>query len=126
MKKPKTVLVVEDEKSLREAIADILRLKDYLVFEAKNGKEGVEMALKEHPDLILLDLLMPVMDGMAAFSEIRKDPWGKKVPVMILTNLNPTDDRLTEDVVENMPLYYLVKSDWKIHDVVDKIDKMIV
>ncbi len=123
MKTQKTILVVEDEKSLREAIADVLRLKNFLPLEAKNGKKGMELALEKHPDLILLDLLMSEMDGMTAFKKIRADAWGAHVPVIILTNLSATDERLVEDMVTNKPIYYLVKSDWKLHDVVDKIEK---
>ncbi len=80
MKAQKTILVVEDEKILRDAVTDILRLKNFLSLEARNGKEGVELALREHPDLILLDLIMPAMDGMAAFKKIRQDAWGRRAP----------------------------------------------
>lgn len=125
MKSQKKILVVEDDESLRDAISEVLRSKNFLLIEAVNGKEGVEKALSEHPDLILLDLIMPVMSGMEAISEIRKDKWGKKVPIIILTNLDASDDRLTEDVVKGMPLYYLIKSDIKIHDVVSTIEKLI-
>lgn len=121
----KKILVVEDDKSLRTAIVEVLLSKDYLPIEADNGKEGVEKALAEHPDLILLDLVMPVMDGMQAMTEIRKDDWGKKVPIIILTNLDSSDKRLTEDVIKGMPLYYLVKADIKIHDVVKMIEELI-
>jgi len=121
----KKILVVEDDKSLRTAIVEVLISKDYLPIEADNGKEGVEKALAEHPDLILLDLVMPVMDGMQAMTEIRKDAWGKKVPIIILTNLDSSDKRLTEDVIKGMPLYYLVKADIKIHDVVKMIEELI-
>ncbi len=62
----KKILIIEDERSLREALADILTIKNFLPFSAKNGKEGVEIAAKEHPDLILLDLIMPEMDGTIA------------------------------------------------------------
>jgi DNA-binding response OmpR family regulator len=121
----KTILIVEDEKNLREAIADILRLKNYLPLEAENGKVGVEMALSKHPDLILLDLLMPVMDGMAALKKIRADAWGAKVPVIILTNLSATNEQLVEDMVTHKPMHYLIKSDWKLHDVVAKIEEIL-
>jgi DNA-binding response OmpR family regulator len=121
----KTILIVEDEKNLREAIADILRLKNYLPLEAENGKVGVEMALSKHPDLILLDLLMPVMDGMAALKKIRADAWGAKVPVIILTNLSATNEQLVEDMVTHKPMHYLIKSDWKLHDVVAKIEDIL-
>ena len=125
MRPQRKILIVEDDQSLRDAIAEVLRSKEFLPVEAVNGKEGVEKALSEHPDLILLDLVMPVMSGMEALTKIREDDWGKKVPVIILTNLDASDDRLTEDVVKGMPIYYLVKSDIKIYDVVDMIEKLI-
>lgn len=125
IERQKTILIVEDEKSLRDAIVDILRLKNFLPLEAKNGKEGVGIALSKHPDLILLDLIMPVMDGMAALKKIREDSWGKKVPVVILTNLSATSEQLVEDMVTHKPMHYLIKSDWKLHDVVKKIEEIL-
>ncbi len=122
----KTILIVEDEKSLREAIADVLRLKKFNLLEAKDGKEGVRVALARHPDLILLDLLMPVMDGMTALKKIREDAaWGARVPVIILTNLSATSEQLVEDMVTHKPMHYLIKSDWKLHDVVKKIEEIL-
>ena len=121
----KKILVVEDEKSLCDAIMDILRRAGFLPIEAKNGKEGVELALREHPDLILLDLIMPVMDGMTAFKMIREDAWGAKVPVIILTNLSATSEQLVNDMVTHKPMHYLIKSDWKLHDVVSKIEEIL-
>lgn len=126
MKTQKTVLVVEDEKSLRDAIVDILRLKNFNPLEAKNGREGVEIALSKHPDLILLDLIMPEMDGMTALKKIRDDAaWGAHVPVVILTNLSATSEQLVEDMVTHKPMHYLIKSDWKLHDVVKKIEEIL-
>ena len=121
----KTILVVEDEKSLRDAIVDILHRKSFLSLEAENGKEGVESALKNHSDAILLDLLMPVMDGMTALKKIRQDAWGAHVPVIILTNLSANNEQLVEDVVTHKPMNYLIKSDWKLIDVVKKIEKVL-
>lgn len=125
MEKQKTILVVEDEKSLRDAIVDILRLKKFVPLEAKNGREGVDIALAKHPDLILLDLVMPEMDGMTALKKIREDAWGEKVPVIILTNLSATSEQLVEDMLTHKPMHYLVKSDWKLHDVVEKIESIL-
>ena len=125
MKNQKTILVVEDEKNLRNAIVDILRIKNFNYLEAKNGKEGVELALTRHPDLILLDLIMPEMDGMTALKNIRQDTWGANVPVIILTNLSATNEQLVEDMVTHKPISYLIKSDWKLHDVADKIEKIL-
>ncbi len=124
MAKQKTVLIIEDDKSLSHALADILCPK-FSILEAESGEKGVELALSKHPNLILLDLLLPKMDGMTAFKEIRKDPWGKDVPVIILTNVNATDVKLVENMVTNKPLFYLVKVDWKIHDVAKKIEDVL-
>ena len=62
---------------------------------------------------------------MEALKIIRKDDWGAHVPVIILTVLNATDEELVKDMVEARPVFYLIKSDWKIHDVVEKIKEVL-
>jgi len=121
MKTKHTILIIEDEKSLRGAIVDILRLKDFLSLEARNGREGVKLALENHPDLILLDLIMPEMDGMTALKKIREDMWGKKVPIIILTNLSATNEHPVDDEVT----HYLIKSDWKLHSIIKKLEEIL-
>jgi DNA-binding response OmpR family regulator len=125
MKKQKKILIVEDEKNLREALVDVFRSRKFIPLQAKNGKEALTVALKEHPDAIILDLLMPEVDGMTAFERIRKDSWGARVPVIILTNLNPTAETLVTEILTNEPLFYLIKSDWKLHDIVDKVESSL-
>jgi two-component system alkaline phosphatase synthesis response regulator PhoP len=125
MKVSKKILVVEDDKVLRDSVSLLLKNSNFEVIEACNGKEGVEEALLKHPDLILLDLIMPVMSGAEALTLIRKNTWGKKVPIIIMTNLDTTDDRLTEDVVKGMPLYYLVKSDTDIYEIVKTVNLLL-
>ena len=125
MKTQKTVLIIEDEKSLREAVVDILRIKGITPLAAKNGKEGVELALSKHPDLILLDLIMPEMDGMAALKNIRADAWGANVPIMILTNLSEINGYGASEAATHGLTSYLIKSDWKIHDIANKIEKIL-
>jgi DNA-binding response OmpR family regulator len=121
MKTQKTILVIEDEKSLRGAMVDILHLKEFSSLEARNGREGVGLALLKHPDFILLDLIMPEMDGMTALKKIREDEWGGKVPIIILTNLSATSEHPSDDAVTQ----YLIKSDWKLHDIVKKIEEIL-
>jgi CheY-like chemotaxis protein len=82
---PQHVLIIEDSALLREVMRDALQSSNFRVSEAENGKEGLEKALAEHPDLILLDLMMPVMDGVTTYKRLRQDAWGEKVPVIILT-----------------------------------------
>lgn len=124
-KEQKTILIIEDEKSLRGALVDILILKNYKTIEAKNGKEGLELAFSRYPDIILLDLIMPEMDGMTTLKKIRENAWGKSVSVIILTNLSMQKDQFAEDIKEDKFTYYLIKSDWKLHDVVNKIEKIL-
>lgn len=125
MQASKTILVVEDEKDLREAMVDTLSIKHFTVIEAKNGEEGVNMALQKHPDLILLDILMPKMDGMEALKQIRSDKWGANVPVIILTNFNATDEHIVEGMVAYKPAHYLIKADWDIYNVINQINEIL-
>lgn len=115
----KIILVVEDELSLFNALQNKLTLAGFTVLEAKNGEEGLAVALREHPALILLDIIMPVMDGMTMLYELRKDPWGRDAKVILLTNLSDAE-RVAESL--RLGVYdYLVKSDWKLEDLVKKV-----
>ena len=125
MKQDKTILIIEDEKDIRQALRDVLQLKKYKTLEAQNGSEGVDMALANHPDLILLDLIMPGINGMDALAKIREDDWGKNVPVIILTNQNANSEQIIKDMITHKPLEYLIKSDWEIHNVVKKIGEIL-
>lgn len=117
--KNKVVLVIEDEEPLRRALKDILSFEGYQVIEAMNGIEGLEITLKEHPDLILLDIVMPRMDGLTMLNKLRTDEWGKTALVMILTNLSDNDEVVKVAAEEDID--YFVKTDIKINDVVAKI-----
>jgi len=79
------ILIIEDNHTLTESLCDILSLDDYEVTATSSGREGLEKALKLHPDLIILDIKMPDMDGYQVFAALRKDIWGKQARVLILT-----------------------------------------
>ncbi|MEQ1813052.1 MAG: response regulator [Candidatus Nitrotoga sp.] len=116
----KKIMIVEDEAPLRNAIADILAFEGFTVFQAKNGQEGLDMALAQHPDLILLDLMMPVMDGLTMLEKLRTEPeYGAHAAVILLTNIN--DPEKVAQATEAGSYDFLVKSDWNIEDVVKKI-----
>jgi DNA-binding response OmpR family regulator len=116
----KKILIVEDESPLRNAVSDILTFEGFQVFQAKNGQEGLEVALKEKPDLILLDLMMPVMDGLSMLEKLREDkPYGAQASVILLTNINDPDK--VAQATSAGSYDFLVKSDWNIEDVVRKI-----
>lgn len=122
--KTKKILITEDETLLRNALSEKLRLEGFEVLTAENGQKGLELALSEHPDLILLDIIMPVMDGLTMLKQLRQDPWGKTAAVILLTNLAANDD-VMPDLIEQQPAFYLVKTDWTLDKVVDKIKETL-
>ncbi|MGE5264978.1 MAG: response regulator [Acidobacteriota bacterium] len=79
------ILVVEDNPDNSDLVVDVLTLRGHEVIQAANGREGVEMARVRHPDLILMDISLPIVDGFAATEEIKRDPQLKPVPVIALT-----------------------------------------
>ena len=88
-----TVLVVEDDDDSRYLMRLELERLGYLVSEAENGVKGVEIALSEHPDIILMDLTLPEMDGLEATSRIRSDPQMSEVPIIAVTAHQENDFR---------------------------------
>ena len=102
----KKILIVEDEKVIREALKTRLLEEKFQILEAKDGERGLAVALQEKPDLILLDIIMPVMDGMTMLKYLRKDAWGKKAKVIILTNLS--DSTKVQEALEHDTNDYLV------------------
>lgn len=119
----KKILVVEDEKPLAAALYDKLTRAGFEVLNAKNGEEGLETALREHPDLILLDIFMPKMDGLTVLAKLHEDAWGKNAKVIMLTNLSY--NKKVVDAWKLGPDDYLVKSDWKIEDIVAKVRERV-
>ena len=117
----KKVLIAEDEPAMLNALMDKFKREGCVVTGAENGEVALDLATKENPDVILLDILMPKMDGMEVLGKIRTgSDWGKKVPIIILTNL-PANEKIMSNVVLNEPSYYLIKSDWKLYEVVEKV-----
>jgi DNA-binding response OmpR family regulator len=86
------ILIVEDELPMRTALTDVLAGEGYRVLNASNGEAGLERALAEKPDLILLDLMMPRLDGYAVCAELRRRAF--RVPILILTAKGQVDDRV--------------------------------
>ncbi len=118
-KNMKKILIVEDEVSLRGALRNKLESEGFIVLEAGDGEKGLEIALKEHPDLILLDIIMPRADGFVMLEKMRLDPWGMGVGVMILSNLN--DQAYILKSFRDNVYDYIIKTDIKIESLVEKI-----
>ena len=115
----KTVLIIEDEAPLRNALADKCKNAGFGVLEAADGESGLQAAIQKHPDMILLDILLPVRDGMSVLTDLRKDEWGRKAKVIILSNVSETA-RVAE-ALEHQVFEYRVKSDVEIEKVIESI-----
>lgn len=120
----KKILLVEDELAFIKLLHDQLTENGYIVIDADDGKTGLEMAKREKPDLILLDIKMPKMDGMTMLSLLRKENIGKKTKVIILTNLEP-DDKIILQIIKTEPTYYCIKSNIKLDELISKIKEIV-
>jgi len=119
----KTILIVEDEQFFLDTIKDKLKEEGFNTVEAKDGKEGLNAALNTHPDLILLDIVLPEMDGLAVLRELRKDQWGKDAKVIFLTNY-PFEEKVGEAL--NLGVTeYIIKANWKMSDIVGKVKEKL-
>ncbi len=115
----KKILIIEDEQSLVDLLADKLRTEGFEVQTAGDGITGLELALKWRPDAILLDIVMPKMDGLTMLRKLREQDEGKKVQVILLTNLS--DTQKVYDAMANGVFDFLVKSNWEIDDLVKEV-----
>ena len=111
---------------MRNALGDTLKDAGFAVLKAQDGEEGLRLALAEHPDLILLDILMPKMDGLTMMKKLRaeEDDWSKKVPIIWLTAVSVNESMLKE-VVKLEPTHYLIKSEVTLEDVLKKVKERL-
>lgn len=115
----KKILIIDDDGDFRNMLSEQLGQNGFVIFHAFNGVEGLQKAREIKPDLILLDIMMPVMDGLTMLHQLRQEPWGRVIPVTILTASKDTakvSEALTHGVYD-----FIFKTDWKISEVVGKI-----
>ncbi|MFA4942820.1 MAG: response regulator [Patescibacteria group bacterium] len=122
------LLVVEDEIILLNVLKERLMAEGFDVITALDGGEGLKLALAQHPDLILLDLLMPRVDGLMMLKSLRKDRWGAKANIIILTNVKDVDNeggKLNIGLALGGSCEYMLKTNWSLDDVVARIKKKL-
>jgi len=120
------ILIVEDDVIINKVYTEELRTMGFHVLTAMNGRDGLDLAMREKPDLILLDILMPIMDGLTMMDKLRENGlYGKNVPIILLTNMSAGEEKIMQSVTKNEPAYYLVKSDWNLSDVIEKIKERL-
>ncbi len=119
----KKILVVEDDKFLRELISQKLTKEGYNVIEAMDGKQGIESIRTEKPDLVLLDLILPVIDGFEVLSQAKSDPSLSQIPIIILSNLGQKED--IEKGLKIGAADYLIKAHFTPNEIIDKVKNIL-
>ncbi|OGZ17624.1 MAG: hypothetical protein A2Z78_00520 [Candidatus Nealsonbacteria bacterium RBG_13_36_15] len=120
---PATILIVEDDKFLRELIVQKLIKENYEVSEAIDGEQGIKKIKEEKPDLILLDLILPGIDGFEVLSRMKEDPELSSIPVIILSNLGQKED--VERGLKLGAIDYLIKAHFTPGEIIEKIKKAL-
>ncbi len=119
----KKILIIEDDKFLRQLIVRKLTEEGYDISEAVDGEEGVKKVKEIMPDLILLDLILPGIDGFEVLSRIKSDEPTKKIPVIILSNLGQKED--VERGLNLGAVDYLIKAHFTPGEIVEKIRSVL-
>ena len=119
----KKILFIEDEFTLQKTMGEFLEKEGYKIIHALDGEIGLNLAKKEKPDLILLDLVLPKLNGFEVLKKLKKGKETQNIPVIILTNLEESTD--VEKILELGATTYLVKSDQSLDDVLKKIKQTL-
>lgn len=116
-----TILLVDDAPICREPIAASLRLAGFKTVSAGNGQEALDVLRHTPVDMVMLDIAMPVMDGLTALRKIREDPRHANLPVILLTAA--TDQELHAEAAPLRPAEYLLKSHFSLADLLARVRK---
>jgi len=118
----KKILFIEDEMRLQEALGAKLKAEGYEIFAAMDGKSGLEIAEKEKPDLILLDLILPKMDGFHVLEAIKANPSISVIPIIVLSNLESGKD--IERCLSLGVRSYLAKTNYSLEEIAQKVSEV--
>ncbi|MFH0852931.1 MAG: response regulator [bacterium] len=119
----KTLLLIDDEATLLSSLNNKFTSEGYNVLQARDGEVGLEIALREHPDIILLDIIMPKMDGMTLLKKLKETEKGKDTPVVILTNLSSEETK--KKGKEFGASEVIIKAEISIDELVKKVENIL-
>jgi DNA-binding response OmpR family regulator len=119
----KKILIIEDDKFLRELISRKLAGENFEAVDAVDGESGIKKVKEERPDLVLLDLILPGIDGFEVLAKIKEDPAVASVPVIILSNLGQRDD--VERGLRLGAVDYLVKAHFTPNEIIKKVQEVL-
>lgn len=117
------ILLIEDEKALHDALGGALKKNGHNMIDAYDGMEGMAKLKSEKPDMVVLDLMMPKMNGLDFLAEAKKLEGFGNTPVIVLTNSDNTEH--IQQVVDAGATTYLVKSNYSLGEVVEKIETFL-
>jgi len=123
MEKSKKILIVDDEELVIKALTEKLVTEGFLIDSARDGEEALLKTKKIKPDLILLDIIMPKLDGISVLKRLRLWPETRDIPVIILTNLY--DDKRVSNALETGGTDYLVKVEHSLPDIVKRVKEKL-
>lgn len=116
------ILIIEDEAVILELIADKFASEGFKVLQSTTAEEGLKLGLKNKPNFILLDIILPKMDGISMLKMLRENSWGKTVPVIILSNV--TDQERVSQAMKLGVYDYIVKTDLILDDLVKQVKEV--
>ena len=119
----KKILIVEDDIVLQNALKEYLTREEFEIMCASDGEEGLQMAMDNDPDLILLDIVLPKKDGYEVLSEVKNNEKTNHIPVVLLTNLGSVLD--VQKALDLGATTYLVKADYKLEEISLKIKEIL-
>lgn len=119
----KKILIIEDDKFLRKLISQKLIKMGYDVVKAVDGEKGIKSIEEEKPDLVLLDLILPVVNGFEVLARIKSDPILAKIPVIIISNLGQKEE--VEEGLKLGAVDYLIKAHFTLKEITDKIEAVL-
>jgi DNA-binding response OmpR family regulator len=118
------ILIVEDEEILAKVLAEKFENNDFKISIASDGEAVLPMAKKFKPDIILLDIILPKLDGIEVLSQLKQDEDLKNIPVIMLSNLN--DDEKIKEALSLGAVDYMTKIQHPINEVIDKVNRYIL
>jgi DNA-binding response OmpR family regulator len=119
----KTILFIEDESAMQKTVGAIIQQEGYNMISALDGELGIKLAKEKHPDMILLDLVLPKKNGFDVLTSLKQDVQTKSIPIIVLTNLGEMEN--IDKAIELGATTYLVKSDYSLKEIIEKIKKIL-
>jgi len=123
MEEAKTILLVDDDVTLREMYEERLKVEGFIITQAANGEDAIKLAKENKPQIILLDIMMPKVNGFDVLKDLKADPATKDIPVIVLSALIQDVDRVEGKKLGAVD--YIVKSETMPGEVIEKIKKAI-